>query len=340
MGKLSKKYISKNYVRYDYGGDYMNTWEDDRIALLGRPEAKYNNQLMPNRTPQVNGINLKQSSSNPQVQSSGQSASATEGASKGSAVTGAVGTLAPLLGGILDATDSGNEYGRQKRGTVIGKGALTGATAGAALGPVGIAAGAVLGATAGIISSGKQKKAEEKMLYEKSLRDKKQQSEYSAAQLAANPSLYQGYIDSEYFKYGGQIKRKRKFGPKSEYAPPEMMEQIAKNGYELGGSMGGQEVPMSSDGSEIMGNSHQEGGVKFPGMGVELEDGETVKGDYVFSKKLGFAQLHKPIMRAKGKIEAKPYTAGRANSIRLLNEQENRLKLSQEYLKNKYGITA
>ena len=59
----------------------------------------------------------------------------------------------------------------------------------------------------------------------------------------------------------------------------------------------------------------------------------------MFSDALGFAQLHKPIMKAKGKIEAKPYTKERANSIRLLEEKENQLKLAQEFFKTMYGIT-
>ncbi len=71
---------------------------------------------------------------------------------------------------------------------------------------------------------------------------------------------------------------------------------------------------------------------------IEVEGGETIKGDYVYSKELGFAQLHRPIMKAKGKIEAKPATRERMNSIKLLNEKEGMLEQAQEFFKSRYGI--
>jgi len=325
---LSTKFNKKRYLRYAYGGEYEDMFNDPEEGLFKKPVIRFNNTLMPNSAPQIPQMSLKKlpgTTPQPAVQD------AAGEAVKGAGLTSAIGGFAPLAAGLVDAIDNGNEYGRQKRGTVIGKGALTGAAAGATLGPVGAAAGAVLGAATGFIQSGKQKKAEEKMLYEKNLRDRKMETDYAQAQLSANPSLYQGYRNAEYFKNGGSIKRKKVY---DDYAPTELLEQVRANGYALGGKI----TQVSSDGAEVTGRSHENGGVKIPGMGIELEGNETTKGDYVFSEELGFAKLHKPIMKAKGRIESKPFTKERANSIRLLGEQENRLKGAQEYFKKMYGI--
>ena len=278
---------------------------------------------MPNTVPAIPAVSLKKLPNEKPAQQPQQTGG------KGEAAAGAIGALAPMAAGLLDAIDSGNQYGRQSRGTVIGKGVLTGAASGAALGPIGAAAGAVLGGVTGLIQSGKQQKAEKKMLFDKAVREKQMETDYSASQLAANPSLYQGYKSAQYFKHGGKIRKR------SDHVPTELLEQIRTNGYALGGTV----QQLSSDGTMIQGNSHEQGGVKIPALGIELEGNETTKGDYVFSDALGFAQLHKPIMKAKGKIEAKPYTKERANSIRLLEEKENQLKLAQEFFKTMYGIT-
>ena len=94
----------------------------------------------------------------------------------------------------------------------------------------------------------------------------------------------------------------------------------------------------SSSTAEVHGPSHEQGGVLVPGMNAEVEGGETLAGDYVFSDELGFAKLHKPIALAKGKIEKKPATRERLNTLKLLNEKENNLKLMQEYVKSKNNL--
>lgn len=101
---------------------------------------------------------------------------------------------------------------------------------------------------------------------------------------------------------------------------------------------GGNAKSLSSDTTELQGNSHAEGGIEIPQVGAEVEGGETTADNFVFSKQLGFAQLHKPIAKAKGIIEKKPQTAERVNAMKLLNKQENKLALSQEYLKQRMGI--
>jgi hypothetical protein len=101
---------------------------------------------------------------------------------------------------------------------------------------------------------------------------------------------------------------------------------------------GGYARSLSSDGTEILGNSHRQGGVKIPEAGAEVEGGEVTKGNYVFSDRLGFAKEARKLATAKGKIEQKPMTEERVNSIRLLNRKENQLILAQEYFKQQHKI--
>ena len=101
---------------------------------------------------------------------------------------------------------------------------------------------------------------------------------------------------------------------------------------------GGNFKQESSDGKAVNGDSHAEGGIDVPGTNAEVEGGETIKDDYVFSKKLGFADLHKPLMKAKGKIEQKPATPERLNSLRRIGEQEDQLALAQEYFKKAHNL--
>lgn len=101
---------------------------------------------------------------------------------------------------------------------------------------------------------------------------------------------------------------------------------------------GGQMRPMSSDTAEVKGPSHKGGGVYLPDYHAEVEGGETIADDYVFSKALGFAPIHKRIAKAKGLIEAKPMSAARQNSLKLLDLQEERLKAAQENYKAQYNM--
>lgn len=110
------------------------------------------------------------------------------------------------------------------------------------------------------------------------------------------------------------------------------------SGYRNTPAVGGTVVPMSSDGAEVQGQSHAEGGVQLPGKNAEVEGGETMKDDYVYSSQLGFAQAHKPLMKAKGIIEQKAATPERINALRLIEEKENTLAMAQEYFKKKHGI--
>jgi hypothetical protein len=101
---------------------------------------------------------------------------------------------------------------------------------------------------------------------------------------------------------------------------------------------GGNARQLSSTASEMVGPSHESGGIKVPELGAELEGGESTNGSYVFSKSLGFAQKHIPLARAIGKIEKKPMTTERRNSLKLLKGRESALAEQQESLKKYYGI--
>lgn len=222
------------------------------------------------------------------------------------------GSLATTGAGIIDVLDDGNAEGRQHIGSTVAKGALAGAAAGSIIPGLGTVVGGLVGGTIGLIKGIKEKKTETNTLNARNIRLKQMENNYMGARLAADPSLYQGYKNAEYFANGGK------------------MSVLPMNQPTIGGKL----VKKSSDGAEVDGRSHGQGGVKMPGIGAEVENKETLKGDYVFSKELGFADKHKPIMKAKGKIEKKPFTRERVNSIRLLEEQEQNLMLSQEYLKN------
>lgn len=103
-------------------------------------------------------------------------------------------------------------------------------------------------------------------------------------------------------------------------------------------AQGGNAQPMSAGTAEIQGPSHANGGVDLPQSGANVEGGETTSGNFVFSKELGFAQLHKPIAKALGKIEAKPQSRERVNAINLLKQREQRLAQEQELYKKMHGI--
>lgn len=149
-------------------------------------------------------------------------------------------------------------------------------------------------------------------------------------------------------------------GNKDDYSEEvKKMAQFSRNfgGHAMGGSLtrpndqllsgpsissqltqGGDAEPLNSQSTEIKGNSHAQGGVQIPQLGAEVENGETTTGNFVFSKELGFAKLHRPIAKAIGKIEKKPSTTDRRNALQLLKGQEERLALSQEQYKLQNGM--
>jgi hypothetical protein len=103
-------------------------------------------------------------------------------------------------------------------------------------------------------------------------------------------------------------------------------------------AVGGNLVPLSSDAVEVKGPSHANGGVKLPEMEAEVEGKEVIKDDYVFSEQLGFAKEAKKLAKAKGRIEEKPSTPERINSLKLLESKENQLKLAQEFIRKQNNL--
>ncbi len=115
--------------------------------------------------------------------------------------------------------------------------------------------------------------------------------------------------------------------------------KLATGGTLMGAYMqNGSATPLSSTAIQFNGPSHENGGIQIPGKNAEVEGGETSTGDYVFSERLGFAQLHKPIARAIGKLEQKPASPERINSLKLLKGEEGKLKVLQEYTKQRLGL--
>lgn len=132
-------------------------------------------------------------------------------------------------------------------------------------------------------------------------------------------------------------------GISSTYAVKPLMQKanggsMASNYMANQKAVGGNLVPLSSDAVEVKGPSHANGGVKLPEMEAEVEGKEVIKDDYVFSEQLGFAKEAKKLAKAKGRIEEKPSTPERINSLKLLESKENQLKLAQEFIRKQNNL--
>jgi len=137
----------------------------------------------------------------------------------------------------------------------------------------------------------------------------------SQAVLANDPELATGTVGASYFAKGGMLARN----------------YLANSQAAEGGSL----TPLNDEAVEVNGPSHEEGGVQLPGSEAEVEGGETMQGNFVFSERLGFAREHKRIAKSIGAIEEKgPMTPERVNSVKRLKDREQKLALSQEYLKH------
>lgn len=105
---------------------------------------------------------------------------------------------------------------------------------------------------------------------------------------------------------------------------------------------GGYFKKLSENSVEVKGKSHENGGVKIPNTNVEVEGGETIKDNFVFSKDLGFADKHKKIAKQINDVENKIKSAGSnnilLNTLKVLKGQEEALKVSQEKTKQELGI--
>lgn len=199
-----------------------------------------------------------------------------------------------------------------------GSGALKGAATGFSVGGVwGALAGAVIGGVGGFIKGRKmEKKRTEEVgkLNQAYLRDVQQQQQFDAFK---NQNYFKDSRQAQMYEYGGSL-----------------YSNFMANQKALGGNL----IPTSSSTTEVRGQSHEQGGVQLPYQQAEVEGGETLAKDYVFSKELGFAKLHRPIAKAKGKIEGKPATVERLSALRQLERKENNLRLAQEYFKQQLNL--
>jgi hypothetical protein len=300
-------------------------------------------------------------------------------ASQAAAMASQIGT------GLVDAFSKTDDLGYQSTTATTLKGFM----GGMGTGPFGI--GAPIGAALGFIKGRQNSEKEKNLRNAMAFRQQQNERNFSAAQLAADPTLATGTNEQSYFASGGGIHIKpshrgrftaylKRTGSTlsealhSKSAHVRQMANFARNakkwkhedgGYlESGGTMrqyvkcewggdlggqnrsplndyitsGGQAKPLSSENAVIKGNSHAEGGVVMPGLDAEVEGGESTLNNFIFSKKLGFADRHIPIAKAKGIIEKKPRTLERANSLRRLMQREQDLAAEQEDYKQQMGI--
>lgn len=225
----------------------------------------------------------------------------------------AIGTMGADLWNTLDAPD---QYGRTKN--AVGRGALSGAAAGAAAGTAilpgwGTAIGAVVGGIGGAFKGNKQKEEAAKAKRIADSMTRRRIEALSNSRLVGYDMLGTAEDNMQMAKFGGEL-------------------------TPLSYATGGKLKRLASDIYEAEGRTHDEGGIKFPNEGVEIEDEETISGDYVFSDYLGFADRHKKIAKQLGKIEKKPLTRATRVSVEILRKKEEALKQEQEQIKQALGL--
>jgi hypothetical protein len=214
------------------------------------------------------------------------------------------------IASFADAIEPANQYGRQSIGTNIAKSAGSLAAAGSAFGPIGTGVGAAVGIGMGVIKGIQQQKEERRLKFGQANAIRQAQLSQYAAKAAQDPNSITGNKGENYFEGGGHL-----FAEYSKYK-----------------AQGGSLSRLSSDSVAVNGPSHANGGVKL-NTGDEVEGGETIKGDYVFSKKLGFAQLHKPLAKVIHKLEERPVTKTSLGSLSRLRKREDALMLLQEMVR-------
>lgn len=284
--------------------------------------------------------------------------------------TDAVAGGADFLAQGINAFDQPDEYGVRSGGGAAASGALSGGAAGlkagAAFGPygaaIGAAAGTLIGGVSSVVGNNKAKKLRGQSIQRGIDMGNTRNQQRSDAAIAANPELSTGRLSASYFAMGGVMKGRGFTPPRLKKPMPkiqpnlDLMPNISQSpGRQLsrmsvGGDMTEKDIPywlganggkltkLSSQDTKVEGASHANGGVKFPGQGVELEGGETINNDFVFSKKLGFAQQQEKIAKKLGKIEKMPDTPLTRSTATALQRQTETLKIAQEATKQKMGI--
>lgn len=226
--------------------------------------------------------------------------------------------LLALLGQSANSIDSGNQYGAQSTATNLLKGASTGASIGTSIAPgIGTGIGAGVGLLGGLVMDRKGKQISQQAGFHNQLAQDQMIRNRSSAIIGNNPALVSGQPGEEFYASGGFLK-----------------DRYYSNVKAVGGKLN----PMSSDSAEVEGPSHEQGGVELPQYDSELEGGESIQDDYVFSKRLGFADRHKKLAKAIGKIEQKPATPDRVNALKSMNQQVQSLQQLQEQIRQQNNL--
>ena len=247
--------------------------------------------------------------------------------------------IATSASGVIDSVFSGQNQGREPVGAMAASGALKGAAAGTAIMPgIGTAVGAVAGGVYGLVKGEAAKRAATRFESQQMQAYNTANLNRSQAALAINPELAYGHQYGSFYAMGGTmetssgstIRPQDRTGARPTSRP--LTENfLTRNTHAQGGSL----TPLDKDSAVINGPSHEAGGVDLPGQGAEVEGGETMQGDFVFSDRLGFAQEHKKLASAIGRIQTKGVqTPEKVNSIRRMQDRVQQLALSQEYLKH------
>lgn len=244
--------------------------------------------------------------------------------------------------GMIGALDPGDENGVQSDIGAGASGAISGAMALAPLGPVGLGVGAVLGGVTSLFGNQKKKEEAEQKQMARNERLADQKADEVQKQIALDPSKL-GRNNVSMYKMGGTIMGKPagKFALQGTTlgnyrAIQSLMPNVSIRPNRLMSNGGAINIDSNGRG-EVEGPSHEEGGVKIPELGVELEGEETLDGNFVFSKKLGFADQHKKIMKGiKG--TQKDNTPLSIYTRKKLEEKEEMLKVKQEETKKSLGL--
>lgn len=206
-----------------------------------------------------------------------------------------------------------NKYGRKPLGAkVFGDTANMAAMGAQVAGPWGAVVGGAAGLATGLIGGLREKREEQNQRATEQMMTQRSEMNRAQALLASDPTLVGGKKGAQYFAYGG----------------PLTQSYMASNG---------QLSQLSSNTVEVNGPSHANGGVMLGNN--EVEGGETIKNDFVYSKVLGFAREHKKIAKAIGGVESKGVSTPKTeNTLARLRDREQYLAQAQELLKSSlYG---
>jgi hypothetical protein len=222
--------------------------------------------------------------------------------------------LGDIAGNLFDAVTPTDKYGVKSSFNAGATGALKGAGQGAAMGAIAGPYGAVVGGVVGGVAGAITGKRQNDQLSDEAEKARQLQEQLILQKSGARLATYDttgSHTNQIYAQMGGKLPTK----------------------YVSGGTL----KALSSESVEVEGRGHEDGGVKLSPE-VEVEGKETIKKDFVYSDVLGFADRHKPLARAIGKMEKKVPNNITTNTINLLKSKEKALEVEQENLKEVLGL--